>query len=613
MLPAQSTIIAPVQFSLFRITRRTRLARLRCWLAFAATLVVASASGAAGDAEQLRYKVVIDAPAALRKVIEGSIDVVRWQTYEDMTADLLDRLIRESIEQAKEAAATEGFFSASIEITLLPAPAGSDEPLTLRLAVDPGLPTHIVGTDVRVIGPATSDVPAGTTAVASAQSEWRLPVGAIFRQPAWDDAKRGALATLTASPYAAARVDSSAARIDPEKQAAELEFVIDSGPRFHFGGLEVSGLDRYPPSLVHNFSTLERGETYSEERLTQFIRRLNASGYFASVHASIDSDPAQAHDATVTVRVIEALPRRIEGGIGFSTDTDLRGNFRYADVNVDGKAMQFSVDGRADTKIQEIALQLFRPPSDRGHLDGFEVKFHRSDIEGLRTQTASVGVARRTLDERDQTGWHAVYYVDDQFPDGAPSERSRALDLEYQRTWRKVDTLVAPTRGFVIASRVGGGPPGVSTRGYGRAIVQYASWHPVDRDSTINLRAEAGGVFATSRTGIPSALLFRTGGDTTVRGYDFESLGVKSGDATLGGRYYAIASAEAIRYFTPLLGIAAFVDAGNAGDDLSSLSPALGYGAGLRIRSPIGPLRLDVAYGQEMQQVRLHMSIGLAF
>ncbi len=602
-----------MQSSLFRVTRRTRLALLRCWLAFAATLVVAPASAAAGDAEQLRYNVVIDAPAALRKVIEGSIDLVRWQTYEDMTADLLDRLIRESIEQAKEAAATEGFFSASIEITIVPAPAGSDEPLTLRLAVDPGLPTRIIGTDVRVVGPATSDVPAGTDAVASAQREWRLPVGAVFRQTAWDDAKRGALATLRASPYAAARVDRSEARIDPEKQAAELEFVIDSGPRFHFGGLEISGLDRYPPSLVRNFSTLEPGEAHSGERLAQFIRRLNASGYFASVHASIDPDPAQAHDATVTVSVIEALPRRVEGGLGFSTDTYLRGNFRYADVNVDGNALQFSVDARADTKIQEITLQLSRPPNEGGHLDSFEAKLHHSDIEGLRTQTASVGIARRTLDERDQTGWHAVYYVDDQFPDGAPSERSRALDLEYQRTWRKVDNLVAPTRGFAITARVGGGPPGVSTRGYGRGIVQYASWHPVDRDSTINLRAEAGAVAATSRTGIPSALLFRTGGDTTVRGYDFESLGVKSGDATLGGRYYAIAGVEAIRYFTPLLGIAAFVDAGNAGDDLSSLSPALGYGAGLRIRSPIGPLRLDVAYGQEMQQVRLHMSIGLAF
>jgi translocation and assembly module TamA len=291
----------------------------------------------------------------------------------------------------------------------------------------------------------------------------------------------------------------------------------------------------------------------------------------------------------------------------------VRGNFRYTDVNVDGKALQLAVDGRADTKIQELALRLVRPPNDRGYVDSFESKLYRSDIEGLTTLTASVGVTRRTLEQHDQTAWHAVFYVDDQRAGGEPVESSHALHLEYERTWRKVDSLVAPTRGFVVSSRVGGGPPGVSTRGYGRAVVQYASYHPLDAANTINLRAEAGAVLATARDGIPSALLFRTGGDTTVRGYAFESLGVKTGDATLGGRYYAIASAEAIHYFSPLWGLAAFVDAGNAGDDSSSLKPVLGYGAGLRIRSPIGPLRFDVAYGQETSEVRVHMSVGLSF
>ena len=59
--------------------------------------------------------------------------------------------------------------------------------------------------------------------------------------------------------------------------------------------------------------------------------------------------------------------------------------------------------------------------------------------------------------------------------------------------------------------------------------------------------------------------LFRTGGDTTVRGYEFESLGVKVPNATVGGRYLAIASAEVDHYITPQWGLAAFVDAGDRG------------------------------------------------
>jgi translocation and assembly module TamA len=131
--------------------------------------------------------------------------------------------------------------------------------------------------------------------------------------------------------------------------------------------------------------------------------------------------------------------------------------------------------------------------------------------------------------------------------------------------------------------------------------------------TALEFRAEAGAVIAPTRDGIPSALLFRTGGDTTVRGYEFDSLGVQQGDATVGGRYYALASIEAVHWFATTWGLAAFVDAGNAGDDAAGLRPVYGYGAGLRIRSPIGPFRFDVAYGQETQQVRVHLSVGLSF
>jgi translocation and assembly module TamA len=121
-------------------------------------------------------------------------------------------------------------------------------------------------------------------------------------------------------------------------------------------------------------------------------------------------------------------------------------------------------------------------------------------------------------------------------------------------------------------------------------------------------------VFANSREEVPSALLFRTGGDTTVRGYAYQSLGVQSGNATVPGRYYAVASGEVIRWINETWGIATFVDAGNAVDQPSDLSHlALGYGVGARLRTPIGPFRLDVAYGQDDHSVRLHLSVGLAF
>ena len=82
--------------------------------------------------------------------------------------------------------------------------------------------------------------------------------------------------------------------------------------------------------------------------------------------------------------------------------------------------------------------------------------------------------------------------------------------------------------------QVGAGMPGASTRGFGRVIGKVAAWYPIDRNTTLYARADAGAVLADSRDGIPSNFLFRTGGDTTVRGYAFDSLGVKLGDAIVG-------------------------------------------------------------------------------
>ena len=287
----------------------------RLLVLLAAILGLAAAAAVAAADVKLAYRVVIDAPAALKTPLEQGLDLVRWQDFEYMTDDLLDRLIQEAIEQVKDVAAAQGYFSTTTDIAVQRPAAGSGLPLTLRVVVDPGPATRVTSAAVSVVGPAATDSPAGTDAAALARDGWRLRVGDVFRQAAWLEAKTVAVATVTASPYAAARITHSEARIDPDEQSAELTVVIESGPRFTFGRIEVAGLKRYPESVVRNFSDIAVGEPFSERRLDQLIRRLNTSGYFASVHAWIDPDPEQADEAPLQVRVIEARPKSLSGGI----------------------------------------------------------------------------------------------------------------------------------------------------------------------------------------------------------------------------------------------------------------------------------------------------------
>jgi translocation and assembly module TamA len=133
------------------------------------------------------------------------------------------------------------------------------------------------------------------------------------------------------------------------------------------------------------------------------------------------------------------------------------------------------------------------------------------------------------------------------------------------------------------------------------------------------MRAEAGAVLAKDSAAIPGTQLFRTGGDSTVRGYGYRDIGIKLANGVIGpGRYLAVGSVEWQR---PILrgGLPSewehtvFVDAGAVADKAQDLRPSVGVGTGVRWRSPIGPLQADVAYGVKTRQLRLHLSVGFVF
>lgn len=600
------------------VRRRGTCALRFAFLLLLSLFVCAAAAAAQDTAERpprapardaIRYRLVVEGPNPPASAIRAGLDLARWQTDEEMTPELLELLAREGSAQAREIAAIEGFYDANVEVTI----DRKVTPYVVTVRVDPGSPVRVSDVRVGVSGPAVRDVPLGTAAIKDARDGWSLRLGEVFRQAAWIDAKDQAVRTMRRSPYAAARIARSEARVQPDRRAAELDIEIDSGPRFSLGPLKVQGLKRYPPSLVENFNILKRGEPYTEGAMDAYVRRLAASGYFASVQASIDAESADPDDATVRVSVVEAPTHRFEGALSYSTDTQLGARASYTNVNIDDRALQMRLDGRFEVKQQLAKVAFTWPPTASKWLDSVSVGAQRTDFQNNQDTTAGVDLQRRGVDERAHPLYRAAFYYDRQVPAGAPPSSAYATYVETGYVLRRVDDLLSPTRGFMADMRLGGGIPGVSTKGFGRVVAQTAAWYPVDRATQFAFRAEGGAVLASSREGVPSILLFRTGGDTTVRGYEYQSLGVRLGDAIVGGRYYAIASAEAIRWINQTWGIAAFVDAGNAVDSIQDFKFALGYGLGARLRTPIGPFRLDLAYGEETRKWRLHFSVGLTF
>ena len=133
----------------------------------------------------------------------------------------------------------------------------------------------------------------------------------------------------------------------------------------------------------------------------------------------------------------------------------------------------------------------------------------------------------------------------------------------------------------------------------------------LDKRNRIIARGALGSTNTDDFEQLPSSIRFFAGGSNSVRGYAYESLGPtdENGDV-IGGEYLMTGSLEFEHYFSDNLGMAVFIDAGNAlesfADDLEQ-----GAGFGLRWRSPVGPVRIDIANAiSDDNDWRLHLDIG---
>jgi translocation and assembly module TamA len=555
-----------------------------------------------------QYRLEIDAPKEMAEVLRKGLNLARWQNDPRLSPEQLRRLADEALREAREVAATEGYFSPRVDLAIDEAAT----PRIVRLVIDPGERTQVDKIDLRFSGPALED-PQSAAIFKRVRDAWPLRRGQPFRQADWDAAKRRALRELSALRYAGARIADSRALVDPETRRASLTLELASGPPFRFGEIRVTGTRRYSDSLVENLSPFRPGEDYDRDRLIVFQRRLLESGYFVSVQADIEPEEANPEAALVRVAIIEAPKHHVEAGIGYSTDAGPRLELRYSNQDLLDSAWRFRSDLRLDDKIRTLEFDFDSPPRHGGYWNSFFARARETDIQNERTRETAVGFARNWGAEVTPTALLLSAHWEEQKVADAPPDHRHAIYFGHRRILRKTDDFVSPRSGYLGMFEVGGAPSALATRRFLRGIISASFFLPAGRNDDLLFRAQAGRVLAASREGIPSTFLFRTGGDQTVRGYAFESLGVRQGDAVVGGRRLLVMSGEYIRWIGENWGIAGFIDAGNAWDDTTLFRAALGYGVGARVRTPIGPIRADLAYGQESKQLRLHFSVGFTF
>ncbi|NEX59684.1 autotransporter assembly complex protein TamA [Noviherbaspirillum galbum] len=588
-------------------SRRSSQAR-HALAAFLLTLLFLQAGPALGAAYQVELE-GLDGFRALSSLLNQHVALLRRQEDAIISDEELTRLMNAAPDDVRELLATQGYFSPAITSSL--DLSGGER--VARLKVDPGPPTTITRVDLRFKGEIVDGPRADPRRVERLKRRWSLDPGDRFTQQAWVNAKNELLKGLLAADFAAAGIVHSEALIQRENHGAVLSIDVDSGPAFTFGTLEVHGLQRYSRDLIDLLNPISPGDAYSLEKLNEFQSRLEDTGYFRTAFTTVEADVNHPKNSPVRVDLVENTSKRLSFGVGYSTDTGARLQAKWLDRNFLMRNWRLESELRIDRDTRLLGSELFFPAIQNGWQPSVGAHLERTVAAGETDDKLRLVSRLSSANKADEKVWSVGYYGDQQRIGDFEATRQAVL-LSFNYTQRRLDHPLTPRRGYLLAAEIGAGPKGlVNETNILRTVVRGTTLIPFAPRWQAIFRGFAGQVFGGSRLTVPGDLLFRAGGDQSVRGYGYNTLGPAQNDAIVGGPVSAVLSAEVVYFFKPPWGVAAFTDAGNAADSWREFRFAHGTGVGARWRSPIGPVNVDLAYNHETHRPRLHFSVGYGF
>ncbi len=581
----------------------------------------------ADTAAQDAFALVVLAPPAIRPTLERHLDLQRFRTQPDLQPRELTRLLSAADDDARQLLATLGYFSPTLTVDLAPAAPGSTATPTITLRVEPGPQTQVVEAEVEFAGAPPSDAPTRRQH-ARIRNGWLLPPGQPFTQTGWDNAKNQGLRQLQTRRHPTARIADSRADIDADQQQARLAVTYDPGPLVHFGPLRVEGSQRYDPDGARRLARLPTGTEYDEAQLLDAQLRLASSGYYDAVFLTLDTEGTDPLAVPVVAQVREAPLQKLVSGVGLSTDSGARLSLDHTHNRLPGIGWRAVSKLALDRNTKRLGTEWMALPDEGGWRWFSGAQLQRETTGDYEVNSTRLRAGRsQSTDHIDRNYALQFDTARSQGVNAPPS--SAALSAQFGWTGRYFNSPTAPARGYGVAWELGVGTTLRPQRDpFVRLLARWLHYQPLGRvqtaqgparQSRLAWRAEAGAMLARGGAQLPVTQLFLTGGDTTVRGYGYRAIGARTDNGQLfGGRYLAVGSAEWQR---PIVWkgemtdweSTLFVDAGAVADQPGDLHARVGVGAGLRWRSPVGPVQADLAWGVQAKELRLHLRLGFSF
>lgn len=528
----------------------------------------------------------IDGP--LRNNVLQSLSVESQKNDPDLTDNQLRRLHQKAESEIRTAMEPLGYYSAVVRGNL----TQSEGAWTARYEIEPGPPILIQNRDIQIEGEGANDA-----AFQKLVKGFRLQPGDILNHQHYEDAKRALQRLAAERGYLDAELGIHEVRVRVERHEADIHLRFNTGPRYHFGEV-IFHQDIIDPIYLERFVTFKPGDPYSTEKLFDLQGALNDSDYFANVEVRALRESAQNLLVPIEANLEPRKKNRYTAGLGYGTDTGARSSLGWTNRRVNRKGHRFKSLLRF-SEIQNSLTGSYVIPIRNPRTDQFELTTSWMDdnTPTSESETFIYGVSR-SLSRR--AGWLETLYLNyrtDSYVVGAESGKTNLLMPGISFAHINADDRIYTLRGHRLALDFRGSHPAL---GSDVQFLQLTLWAKVLRQLGAHgrfiMRGETGITRLASDNTLPPSLRFFAGGDQSVRGYKYQALGPRDASGkVVGGQQMLVASVEYEYRFSNTFSGAVFLDAGNAVNDWPEAKLQKGAGFGVRWKTPIGLIRLDLA------------------
>ena len=539
-----------------------------------------------------------------------SDNILAYLRLDDETCDApswrVRRLFADAEKEIREALEVVGYYNAGVEKTL----ETGDACWQANFVITPGQPVVLRNVSIKID---TGD--AQDSELEKVVQNCALNPGDILQHANYEACRRRITRAAQDRGYFAAVFSERRIDVFPAEYAADIMLHFITGPRYVFGAItfDQAVLDA---DLLYRFVTITPGEPYDAERVRRMQRYLVTSAYFDQVLLSRNPRGEPDFDVPIHIELTPGKKYQYNAGIGFATDVGPKLRFGVLNrrLNADGHQAEFETN--LSKVISDVGVS-YRIPLDKPK-DWFtmDAGYKIEDNDSFESNLFTTGVQRVQEREND---WIRTLFLNLRLEDYRTSEidedYSKLLTPGVSYAFVEEDYPPRPLKGHRSSVMTRGAVEGLISDTSFAQIYGHTKWvFGLWSGARLLTRVEAGFTAIDELDTLPASVRFFAGGDTSVRGYAYKSLGPTDPFGNVvGGENLLVGSIEFDQEIAESWAVAAFIDSGNAYDEVKDFNTATGVGIGIRWFSPLGPIRIDVAVPLEKDapdDYRFHITLG---